>query len=67
MTRTREADECVLLSVRRLISALQQQGFFGTLELKFEGGAVVLLRKTENIKPSSYRDNRDQTNAGHQS
>jgi hypothetical protein len=31
---------------------LERQRFFGTLEIKFEAGRVVLLRKTETIKPT---------------
>ena len=30
---------------------LERQRFFGTLEIKFEAGRIVLLRKTETIKP----------------
>ena len=31
---------------------LERQRFFGTLEIKFEAGQVVLLRKTETMKPN---------------
>src|ERR1700693_2127548 len=31
---------------------LERLRFFGTLEIKFEAGRVVLLRKTEKIKPT---------------
>ena len=31
---------------------LERLRFFGTLEIKFEAGRVVLLRKTETIKPT---------------
>jgi hypothetical protein len=31
---------------------LERVRFFGTLEIKFEAGRVVLLRKTETIKPT---------------
>lgn len=47
-----------------LLSELQREQFFGSLEIKLERGAIVLIRKTETIKPSnavqqrSYRDNR---------
>ena len=60
MAKALSADERVLGSVQRLIAALQQQGFFGTVELKFEAGRVVLLRKAETLKPDAddYRDNR---------
>jgi hypothetical protein len=42
-----------------LIDDLERQRFFGSLELKLEEGRVVLIRKTETIKPTNdYRDNR---------
>jgi hypothetical protein len=39
---------------------LERQRFFGTLEIKFEAGRVVLMRKTETIKPTleNYRNTR---------
>jgi len=33
-----------------LVDELERGRFFGSLELKFEAGQVVLLRKTETIK-----------------
>lgn len=47
-----------LESVRRILGGLSEQGFYGSVELRFEAGHVVLLRKTESIKPDDYRDNR---------
>jgi hypothetical protein len=43
-----------------ILRELERCRFFGTLELKFESGRVVLVRKTETLKPttSNYRDNR---------
>jgi len=42
-----------------LLTDLQQRHFFGSIELKFEGGRVVLIRKTETLKPGQdCRDNR---------
>lgn len=41
-----------------ILDQLQRNAFFGSLELKFEGGLVVLLKKTETIKPLTCRDNR---------
>ena len=35
-----------------LVDELERDRFFGSLELKFEAGQVVLLRKTETIKPA---------------
>jgi hypothetical protein len=42
------------------LHALERLRFFGTLEIKFEAGMVVLLKKTETIKPAleTYRDTR---------
>ena len=40
-----------------LLAELEQSRFYGSVEIKFEAGRVVLLRKTETIKPD-YRDNR---------
>jgi hypothetical protein len=36
-----------------LVEDLARTRFFGSLELKFEAGQVVLLRKTETIKPET--------------
>lgn len=43
-----------------LLSELHRQGFYGSVEIKFEAGNVVLLRKTETLKPAPehYRENR---------
>ena len=37
--------------VPQLIAELRTQNFYGSLELKFEAGRIVLIRKSENIKP----------------
>jgi hypothetical protein len=46
--------------VAGLVDELVRSRFFGSLELKFEAGQVVLLRKTETIKPKTEasRNNR---------
>ena len=36
----------------QLLADLEKQRFYGSLEIKFEAGKVVLLRKTETIKPT---------------
>jgi hypothetical protein len=43
-----------------LLRELEAARFFGSLELKFESGHVVLLKKTETLKPmqQSCGDNR---------
>lgn len=45
----------------RLIRELAQQGFYGSLTLKFEAGQVVVLKKEETIKPYC-RNNRSERN-----
>jgi hypothetical protein len=52
-------NETALQPVGKLLADLERQRFFGSLELKLEAGRVVLIRKTETIKPSSdCRENR---------
>jgi hypothetical protein len=41
-----------------VLDSLEENHFFGSLEIRFEAGRVVLLRKTETIKPDDRRDNR---------
>lgn len=38
--------------VKNLVTKLYESRFYGSLELKFEQGVVVLIRKIETIKPS---------------
>jgi hypothetical protein len=49
---------------------LEQSGFFGSVELKYENGRLTLARKSETIKldcrQNSYRNNRG-TNVEHNS
>ena len=44
-----------------MLRKLERDKFFGALEVKFEAGRVVIIKKTETLKPSS-RDKRDGTN-----
>jgi hypothetical protein len=41
----------VLERALKLIKELILQRFWGSLELRFEDGKIVHIRKTENIKP----------------
>jgi len=43
----------------QLLHQLEASRFFGSLEVKFEAGHVVLLQKTETLKPTqpSYGNN----------
>jgi len=49
---------------QKMLADLEQQKFYGTLELKFEAGKVVLIRKTESFKPldPTYRNNGSPSN-----
>ena len=47
----------VLRGLDTVLIELERSRFFGSLEIKFEAGRVVLLRKTETIKPD-HRENR---------
>jgi len=51
--------------IASLLSELQVTRFYGSLELKFEAGHVVLIRKTETLKPNSERRNNRGTGDGH--
>jgi hypothetical protein len=51
-------------TVHSLITELEADRFYGNVELRFEAGKVVLLKKTETIKPNNgYRDNRGKDDA----
>lgn len=47
-------------SVELLLQEFQRDRLYGTLEVKYEAGRVVLIRKTESIKPAEHRINRDE-------
>jgi hypothetical protein len=50
------------MELTEILHELQRERFFGSLELRFESGRVVLVRKTETLKPTAEccRDNRGQ-------
>lgn len=52
----------------QLLRQLEQVRFYGSLELKYEAGRVVLIRKSETLKlsESSHRDNRSTGNEANQ-
>ena len=49
-------------SIVEIVKRLEQAGFYGSLEVKFEAGVPVLIRKSETIKPTepNYGNNRSQ-------
>jgi hypothetical protein len=44
-------------SAAALLNDLERAGFWGSLEITFQAGKVVLLKKTETLKPEQ-RNNR---------
>jgi len=54
--------------VAEMLDQLQRDRFYGSLEIKFENGEAVLLRKTETILPKKetssfgYRETRGEKN-----
>lgn len=52
-------------AITAILRDLERRQFYGLLEIKFEAGRVVLLRKTETIKPNDYRNNRGEQNDQH--
>ena len=44
----------------RLLHQLEEARFYGSVELKYEAGKVVLIRKSESFKPTepNYGNNR---------
>ena len=55
-------------SIEIMLADLERQRFFGSIELKYEGGQIVLIRRTETIKPGGQdcRDNRGENYGGTQ-
>jgi len=45
------------------LRSLADQGFWGAITLKYEGGKIVHVRKEENLKPSSLSELPRLTNA----
>lgn len=46
------------MTVEQLVTDLERCRFYGSVELKFEAGRLVVIKKTETIKPNNCRDNR---------
>ena len=48
----------------QLLRQLEQSRFYGLIELKYEPGRIVLIRKSETFKPceSGYANNRSTDN-----
>jgi len=41
-----------------ILKELERERFYGSLEMKFEAGRMVLISKTETIKPNDNRNHR---------
>jgi hypothetical protein len=52
-----------MFNTAELLSDLEKCRFYGSVELKFEAGKLVLVRKSETLKTfNDYRDNRGSGN-----
>lgn len=47
-------------TVEAVIVDFQRNRLYGSVETKFEDGRVVLIKRTESIKPSDSRTNREE-------
>jgi len=52
-------------SIEPILNQLAADRFFGSIEIKYEGGKPVLLRKTETIKPATAETCRDNRGESH--
>lgn len=52
--RIEYTDEDLLQGIGRYMKRLKNNGFYGILEIQFQDGQVVLIRKQESFKPSSF-------------
>ena len=44
-------NEFPITTISEMLKRLEEQEFFGGVELKFERGRLVTIRKTETLKP----------------
>jgi hypothetical protein len=47
-------------NIPEMLHDLELSEFYGSIELKFEAGHIVIVRKVETYKTSTCRDNRGQ-------
>ncbi len=52
-------------ALSEILRELEHSRFYGSLEIKFEAGRVVLLRKSETIKLEDRRDDRGARDGQH--
>lgn len=44
----------VVVGVSQFLSDLSQVKFFGIIEIQFQDGNIILVRKQESLKPSQF-------------
>lgn len=52
--RVRKNDASLLEGVRRYLAQLMQEQFYGTIEIQFMNGEIVVVRKQETFKPAAF-------------
>ncbi len=49
----------------QLLERLAQEGFYGSVELNYSKGEIVLIRKEETFKPNLHNPNHGSTHEQH--
>lgn len=48
-------------TIEEILREIEESRFYGALEIKFEKGIPVILKKSQNIKPSTHRNYRGES------
>lgn len=59
-----ETRQYTIEDIPQMLAELSQERFYGALELKFENGHLVVIKKTQTLRafPVSHRENRGSSN-----
>lgn len=52
--RVQGIDDSLAEGMKQYIQRLRVDGFYGVLEIQFNEGDIVLVRKQETLKPSAF-------------
>ena len=52
--RAASTNEDVVVGVSQFLSRLSNDGFYGIVEIQFQDGHIILVRKQESLKPSQF-------------
>lgn len=54
VVQPRKHDDNLINALGRYMGQLSQENFFGVLEISFQAGEIVLVRKQESFKPAVF-------------